>query len=77
MTPDTRTVTFSLAFDSTSVENGCIRYVPGSGVSKELRDHRPVAKDRAEGHAIAVELLPDEVVKYAEVRMGIHIYLRE
>ena len=30
MTPDTRTVTFSLAFDSTNKENGCIHYIPGN-----------------------------------------------
>ena len=29
MTPDTRTVTFSLAFDSTNKQNGCIHYIPG------------------------------------------------
>mmetsp|Transcript_6490 Transcript_6490/g.9784 ORF Transcript_6490/g.9784 Transcript_6490/m.9784 type:complete len:226 (+) Transcript_6490:118-795(+) len=31
MTPDTRTVTFSLAIDSTTRQNGCIRYIPKSG----------------------------------------------
>lgn len=42
MTPDTLTVTFSLALDSTNQENGCIRYIPGSGVHKELRPHLPL-----------------------------------
>lgn len=67
MTPDTRTVTFSLAFDSTTIENGCIRYIPGSGKSKLLRNHKPVASNREEGHAIAVAVGDDEEVKYAEV----------
>lgn len=31
LTPDTRTVTFSLALDSTNKQNGCIKYIPGSG----------------------------------------------
>jgi phytanoyl-CoA hydroxylase len=67
MTPDTRTVTFSLAFDSTNVENGCIRYIPGSGKSKVLRNHKPVASNREEGHAIAVVVGEDEDIRYAEV----------
>jgi hypothetical protein len=67
MTPDTRTVTFSLAFDSTTQENGCIRYVPQSGLSKELRPHIPVSRDRGEGHAIATRVSEEERVEYAEV----------
>jgi len=48
MTPDTRTVTFSLALDSTNQQNGCIRYIPGSGVKKELRPHLPLGNSREE-----------------------------
>jgi len=70
MTPDTRTVTFSLALDTTTKQNGCIHYVPGSGVSKKLRVHRSMGKDRDEAHAIAVQVQEGEVVKYAEVKRG-------
>ena len=70
MTPDTRTVTFSLALDSTSKKNGCIRYVPGSGKSKELRNHNPMGKDKNEAHAIAATVHEDEIIEYAEVSRG-------
>lgn len=68
MTPDTRTVTFSLALDSTSVKNGCIRYVPGSGRAKKIREHKSVAKNRGEGHAVAANVGDHEEVRYAQVR---------
>lgn len=70
MTPDTRTVTFSLALDTTTKQNGCIHYIPGSGVGKTLRNHRAMGKDREEAHAIAVKVEEGEVVKYAEVKRG-------
>lgn len=70
MTPDTRTVTFSLAFDSTNKQNGCIHYIPGSGSNKTLRSHKPIGKDRDEAHAIAVVVGEDEIVHHAEVKRG-------
>ena len=70
LTPDTRTVTFSLALDSTTIENGCIRYVPGSGKSKTLRNHKPIGGSRSESHAIAASVGSDEIIEYAQVRRG-------
>ena len=70
MTPDTRTVTFSLALDSTNKENGCIRYVPGSGKSKTLRSHVPIGSNRKESHAISAVVEDDELVAYAQVKRG-------
>ena len=35
-------VTFSLALDATTITNGCIRYLPGSGRAKTLRLHKPL-----------------------------------
>ena len=70
MTPDTRTVTFSLALDATSRENGCIRYVPRSGVAKSLRPHLPVGKDKHDAHAIAAQVGEDEMIAFAEVPRG-------
>lgn len=70
MTPDTRTVTFSLAFDSTNKQNGCIHYLPGSGSNKTLRSHKPLGKDRDEAHAIAITIGNDETIHYAEVKRG-------
>ncbi len=70
MTPDTRTVTFSLALDSTNQQNGCIRYIPSSGFDKKLRKHAPIGSGRDEAHAISAEVFPGEYVKYAEVARG-------
>lgn len=70
MTPDTRTVTFSLALDSTTKQNGCIRYVPSSGVLKQLREHAPIGNSRDDAHAIAAKINDNEPVLFAEVRRG-------
>jgi phytanoyl-CoA hydroxylase len=60
-TPDTRTVTCSLALDDATLENGCLRVVPGSHLEARLRPHRPSAWStspelRAEAHTLTVEL---------------------
>ena len=70
VTPDTRTVTFSLALDTTTRANGCIAFVDGSGVKGELRPHVPIGKDRDDAHAIAVEVGKDEHMSFAEVKRG-------
>lgn len=64
MTPDTRTVTFSLALDSTSKENGCIRYISKSGKTKTLRPHLPIGKNKNDAHAIAIKIDPNEVREF-------------
>ncbi len=55
-TKKTTTVTFSLAVDATTVENGALRFLSGTGVSRELREHKPVGSSRDDSHAIAVEV---------------------
>ena len=53
----TDTCTFSLAIDDSTPENGCLRYVVGSGVEKVLRPHRPMAGDsREDGHALVTDV---------------------
>jgi len=67
----TDTCTFSLAIDDSDEANGCLRYVSGSGVGKVLRPHRPLVGDsRDDGHALAVEVGPDEEVALASARRG-------
>ena len=56
LTPDTRTVTFSLAVDATTVPNGALKFWPCSGAAKKLHPHKPVAGSREDAHAIAVEV---------------------
>mmetsp|Transcript_13776 Transcript_13776/g.33214 ORF Transcript_13776/g.33214 Transcript_13776/m.33214 type:complete len:364 (-) Transcript_13776:6-1097(-) len=53
----TDTCTFSLALDDSLPDNGCLRYVVGSGTKKALRPHRPAAGDsREDGHALVCDL---------------------
>jgi hypothetical protein len=67
----TDTCTFSLAIDDSCEENGCLRYVVGSGVAKTLRSHKPLAGDsREEGHALTIEVGPDEEVRLAPAKRG-------
>jgi phytanoyl-CoA hydroxylase len=56
MVKDTRTATFSLAIDTTTEENGCLNFVPGSHISKIIRSHKPIGKTRDDAHAIAIDL---------------------
>ncbi|KAL9187929.1 hypothetical protein ACHAXT_006307 [Thalassiosira profunda] len=46
----------SLAVDDSTEENGCLRYVPGSGLERKLRRHAPLAGSRDEGHALKIEV---------------------
>ena len=70
ITPDTQTVTFSLAIDATTLENGCIKYVPGSGLRQEVRPHRALHGSREEGHALQVEMYEDDEVVPAPAPRG-------
>jgi len=70
MTPLTTTVTFSLAIDSTSEANGCLRYVPGSGKAKTLRPHRPLGSSRDDAHAVQAEMHDADEVVLAPVPRG-------
>ena len=68
--PTTATCTFSLALDDSDPENGCLRYVVGSGVDKTLRPHRPVHHNRQEGHALMTDVREDELVRFAPAQRG-------
>jgi phytanoyl-CoA hydroxylase len=62
-TEDRRTATFWLAIDDSTVENGCMRFVPATSREERLRPHTPVFGGRGESHALGTELLAgDEVV---------------
>jgi hypothetical protein len=53
---ETSTCTFSLAVDDSTEENGCLRYLPGSGVTRTLRQHAPLSGSRDEGHALTIDV---------------------
>jgi len=74
-TPDTRTVTCSLALDDATLENGCLQVVPGSHREAELRPHRPSTWSsspelREEAHTLTVELGPADAIVPLPVRRG-------
>ena len=63
LTEDRRTATFWLAVDDSTVDNGCMRFVPATTHEAQLRPHAPVYGGRGESHALATELRPgDEVI---------------
>ncbi len=51
-TRDTRTATCWLAVDDSTLENGCMRFVPGSHREPALRPHRPLGLDREKSHTL-------------------------
>jgi hypothetical protein len=74
-TPDTRTVTCSLALDDATLENGCLQVVPGSHQEVQLRAHRPSTWSsspglREEAHTLTVELRPTDAIVSLPVRRG-------
>lgn len=74
-TPDTRTVTCSLALDDATPANGCLQVVPGSHREPALRPHRPSAWStapelREEAHTLTVELGAEDRVVSLPVKRG-------
>ena len=74
-TPDTRTVTCSLALDDATPENGCLRVVPGSHREAKLRPHRPSSWSqspelRHEAHTLTVQLSDHDRVVTLPVPRG-------
>jgi ectoine hydroxylase-related dioxygenase (phytanoyl-CoA dioxygenase family) len=63
---DPSTCTCWIAIDDSTVENGCMRFLPGSGKEKELRAHAPVklkGGDRADdesSHALCTTLTAED-----------------
>jgi phytanoyl-CoA hydroxylase len=69
-TPDTRTATVWLAIDDSTIENGCMRFVPATAHEDRLRPHRPVFGGRGESHALGADLRADDVVVPVPIRRG-------
>jgi phytanoyl-CoA hydroxylase len=69
-TPDTRTATLWLAIDDSTVENGCLRFVPGTVGEPALRPHRPLFGDRGESHALGTDLREGDEVVSVPIRRG-------
>ena len=69
---ETRTCTFSLAIDDSTEENGCLRYIPGSQLTRKLRPHVPLINSRDDAHALTIEVdeSKGDVIKLAPAKRG-------
>jgi len=69
-TPDRRTATFWLAIDDSTLDNGCMRFVPATILEPALRPHVPLFGDRGESHALGTDLRADDVVVPTPIARG-------
>jgi phytanoyl-CoA hydroxylase len=68
-TDDRRTATCWLAVDDSTVDNGCMQFLPGSH-TEPVRPHRPLHGDRSASHTLVTDLRPGEVMRPVEIRRG-------
>ena len=68
-TDDRRTATCWLAVDDSTLENGCMQFLPGSH-RQPVRPHRPLHGDRSSSHTLVTDLRPDDVVRPVPIRRG-------
>ncbi len=68
-TDDRRTATCWLAVDDSTVENGCLRFLPGSQ-REPVRAHRPLHGDRARSHTLVTDLRAGEEPRPVPIRRG-------
>ncbi len=69
-TPDTRTATLWLAIDDSTLENGCMWFVPATVEETELRPHVPQYGDRGVSHALGTDLRDDDIVVATPISRG-------
>ena len=69
-TPDTRTATIWLAIDDSTVDNGCMRFVPATAHEPALRPHVPMYGDRGASHALGTDLRDGDVVVSVPIKKG-------
>lgn len=68
-TDDRRTATCWLAVDDSTIDNGCMQFLPGSH-HDPVRPHRPVTGNRQDQHTLVTDLRPDDVMVPVEIRRG-------
>lgn len=68
-TDDRRTATCWLAVDDSTVENGCMQFLPGSH-NEPVRPHRPLHEDRSKAHTLVTDLRPNDVMRPVEIKRG-------
>ena len=68
-TDDRRTATCWLAVDESTVENGCMQFLPGSH-RQPVRPHHPLHGDRDASHTLVTELRPGDVMVPVPIARG-------
>jgi ectoine hydroxylase-related dioxygenase (phytanoyl-CoA dioxygenase family) len=68
-TDDRRTATVWLAVDDSTIENGCMQFLPGSH-REPLRPHHPLHGDRDTSHTLVTELRPGDVPRPVPIDRG-------
>jgi ectoine hydroxylase-related dioxygenase (phytanoyl-CoA dioxygenase family) len=68
-TDDRRTATCWLAVDDSTIENGCMQFLPGSH-REPVRPHRPAGSSREEQHTLVTDLRPGDDMVPVEIRRG-------
>lgn len=68
-TDDRRTATCWLAVDDSTVDNGCMQFLPGSH-REPVRPHHPLHGDREKSHTLVTDLRPHDVMVPVEIRRG-------
>ncbi len=68
-TDDRRTATCWLAVDDSTLDNGCMQFLPGSN-HEPVRPHHPLHGDRSASHTLVTDLRPDDVMLPVPIRRG-------
>ena len=68
-TDDRRTATCWLAVDSSTIENGCLQFLPGSN-HEPVRAHRPLHEDRTKSHTLITDLRDGDVMRPVPISRG-------
>jgi phytanoyl-CoA hydroxylase len=68
-TEDRRTATCWLAVDDSTLDNGCMQFLPGSH-REPVRPHRPLHGDRSQSHTLVTELGPHDVMVPVPIARG-------
>jgi phytanoyl-CoA hydroxylase len=68
-TDDRRTATCWLALDDSTIENGCMQFLPGSNHAP-VRPHRSAGTSREEQHTLVTDLRDDDVLVPVPIARG-------
>jgi phytanoyl-CoA hydroxylase len=68
-TDDRRTATCWLAVEDSTIENGCMQFLPGSHL-EPVRPHRPLHEDRTKSHTLITDLRHGETTRPVPISRG-------